>query len=133
MKITCDCGTEMIISQYVSNVIDVFDSKEIQIGFVCNTCGSKLTGVFTKIKKGENRMDEPKVSAVEEKKTVKHKVCEEALIIAADDVYKMEVLNPGLEDVLIGQGSNFEYGTKEEWLEDMISKWLEDAAMRLGV
>lgn len=69
----------------------------------------------------------------EEKKSVRHKVCEEALIVAAEEIYAMEVVNPGLESILIGSGSGYDYKTKEEWLEDLIAKWLEEAATRLGV
>ena len=67
----------------------------------------------------------------EEKKSVKHVLCEEALVIAAEDMYKAEIVDTEMEDALIGIGRD--YSSEEEWIEERIAIWLELAAQRLGV
>jgi hypothetical protein len=46
-----------------------------------------------------------------------------AIRYAAEDAYKSEVIDPEMEECIIG--TNGDYATKEDWIEDRIADWMQ--------
>jgi len=51
-----------------------------------------------------------------------------ALEQAAKEIYQFEVIDPEMEDAVIGPGEEFE--TAEDWVEDRIKTWIESVEFK---
>lgn len=54
--------------------------------------------------------------------------CKKVLLIAAQSAYDSDVVQTGMEDLIIGEGK--EYADKEDWLESQMESWLARASGR---
>ena len=50
-----------------------------------------------------------------------------ALFIAARYAYQDEVVDPHMEDSMIGE--DCEFATREEWIQARVAEWLEEAEL----
>lgn len=57
------------------------------------------------------------------------KYYKDALYIAAAYAYESEVVQPEMEQLIIGEGKGFE--TRREWIEARVEEWLEEAEIEV--
>ena len=58
-------------------------------------------------------------------KTNSIKVLQEALNLASKEAYQHEIIDTEMEEIEIGE--RCDYSNKEDWLEDKINSWIEEA------